>query len=285
MMRRVERFTDFVQAHVEKTDPHRTFIEKETTREVATAAGADLPALYQLCKQPAEIDFSRLPDAFVVKPTHLSSNKGVFILFRVRDKFLDLLTKAILTEQEIVARLTSIIGAAKSNVIVEELIEGENGSVQIPYDYKLYTFDAGVRLIAQINRNVTPPQICLMDADFRLMPASLVRVNTANATQGTPFVPTNADEMIATARKVQQTLDRPFISIDTFTTGRRVVIGELTPTPGGPFVGGLFFFSPELDHKLGLCQIEGYNRRNWPLPQVEQVPPSRKHDRLFSDPS
>ncbi len=281
-MRTVERFTDFIQAHVEKTDPHRIFIDKETTRRIATAAGAALPEIYQLVKHASDLDFSTLPDAFVIKPTHFASKKGVYVLFRIRDKFLDLFTHRILSGNGVISEISAIIGNQKSNVMAEEFITGENDSVEIPYDYKLYTFDTGVKLIVQINRNTIPNEICIYDGDFSPMATDMVLLNEKNARPGAPAIPGNAEQVLEMARKMQRSMDHPFISVDCFTTGDRVILGELTPSPGGPYYDGIFRFSPKLDRALGQCQIEGYSRRGWQLPMIEGFPPSRKSDSLFS---
>lgn len=84
-MRDVSRFTDFIQAHIEKTDDNRVFIDKETTRKVAVEANVDLPQLYQLLKSAKDIDFKSLPDCFVVKPTRFASKEeSMFYLeFRI----------------------------------------------------------------------------------------------------------------------------------------------------------------------------------------------------------
>lgn len=282
-MRTAERFTDFIQAHVEKTDKYRVFIDKEETRRIAKSAKAPLPEVYQLVPHITDVEFSTLPDAFVIKPTHFASKKGVYILFRVRNKFFDLFSKRVLSDKDIVMELTAIAGRQKSNIIVEEFITGQNGSVEIPYDYKIYTFDAGVGVIVQINRNTMPNEICIFDGDFIPLGSNMVLLNDEFSRAGAPDIPRNAKQVIDMAKDLQREMDRPFISVDCFTTGERVILGELTPSPGGPYFGGIFRFSPALDKALGQFQIDGYLRRGWQLPTVEGYPPSRKTDSLFSN--
>lgn len=281
-MRDVSRFTDFIQAHIEKTDDNRVFIDKETTRKVAVEANVDLPQLYQLLKSAKDIDFKSLPDCFVVKPTRFASKEGVYVLFRIQDKFFDLFTKRVLSADEIISELVSIIGSKATNVIVEEFITGENGSVEIPYDYKLYTFDAGVKLIVQINRNITPNEMCLYDGNFNVLESKHVYFNKEFISIGASSIPSNHAELINTAVVLHSKLNRPFISVDLFTTGSRVILGELTPGPGGPYYGSMFTFSPELDRQLGEFQIDGYKKRGWDIPRVSKFPPSRSKDGLFS---
>ncbi|WBU59436.1 ATP-grasp fold amidoligase family protein [Paracoccus albus] len=280
-MRVVERFTDFIQAHIEKTDSHRISIDKEETRRIAAAAGARLPQLYQLARSPNEVDFANLPNAFVIKPTHLCSKKGVFVLFRVRDRFLDLFSMKLLSETEVIAELTRAIGTQLSSVMVEEFVTGENGQVEIPYDYKLYTFDSGVELIIQFNRNTAPDEICFFNGQFEPLGTDIVRVNENYAIPGRPIVPKQAEQLLMVAQSVQKEIDRPFISVDCYATAADVIVGELTPGPGGPYYDGLFRFSPTLDWQLGGYQIDGYRKRGWDIPMVAGFPPSRIRDSLF----
>jgi hypothetical protein len=281
-MRDVARFTDFIQAHIEKTDEHRIFIDKETTKKIADESHVEIPECYQIVKEVKDIKFDILPDCFIIKPTHLSSKKGVYALFRIQDKFFELFSNRILTKDEISSELSGVISKQATNVMVEEFITGENGSVEIPYDYKLYTFDSGVHLIAQINRNVTPNEMCIYDGEFKVLDASSVSFNEDYISYGEPKIPRNHEQLIERAIFLHSKLNRPFISVDLFTTGDRVVLGELTPGPGGPYYGSMFTFSPELDHYLGKLQLDGYRRRGWKIPQVEKFPPSRVKDSLFS---
>ena len=61
----------------------------------------------------------------------------------------------------------------------------------------------------------------------------MVLLNEEYARAGAPEVPHNAKQVIDMATDVQRKIDRPFISVDCFTTGDRVILGELTPGPGG----------------------------------------------------
>jgi phosphoribosylamine-glycine ligase len=79
--------------------------------------------LYQLVRTPAELDFDALPDDVVIKPTHLSAGKGVCVLSRRDGGFLDLLSRQILSPQDLVNHLSALeITDPGSRFLAEERV-------------------------------------------------------------------------------------------------------------------------------------------------------------------
>ncbi len=66
-------FTDFIQAHTEKSDPNRIFIDKIAAQKFLDSANLKTPTKYFTLKSFDEIDFEKLPDPVVLKLTNLSS--------------------------------------------------------------------------------------------------------------------------------------------------------------------------------------------------------------------
>lgn len=281
-MRGVSRLSDLIRAHIEKTDPRRIFIDKVTTRKVAEKAGVALPQLLQLYKSVDEIELNPLPDRFVLKPTHFAAKQGVYLLNRTGDGYFDMMSRRSLTGSEILDEIRALIGKKRTDIIAEELVIGENGPAEIPYDYKVYAFDDATPLIVQIDRNVAPLGITLLDEGFNQIAETDARLCATGCQMIPPVRPRNAEAILEACRILLRAADRPFMRIDLYTTGERVILGELTPSPGAPYYGSPYFFSPAFDTRLGSMVLEGYRRRGWEVPEIEGIPPSRRLDGKFA---
>lgn len=280
-MRDIFRLSDLIRAHIEKTDPRTIFIDKIKTRKVAEDSSVEVPQLLRSYKSIDEIDFCDLPDRFVLKPTHFAAKQGVYLLNRTGESYYDLMSRRSLAEAEIIMDLRTLIGRKRTDIFVEELIVGENGPEKIPYDYKIYTFDEGTPVIVQIDRNISPLGIALLNERFDPLPQSDARLSTDSCQAISAVKPRNASSILETCRILLKSTGRPFMRVDLYTTGDRVVLGELTPTPGAPYYGSPYFFSPNFDTLLGGMVISGYRRRGWDVPKVSGTPPSWSKDKKF----
>ena len=114
----------------------------------------------------------------------------------------------------------------EKQLIVEEYIGNENGS--LPEDYKFYCFNGNAYccLVCQ-GREEGWPRFYFMDRDFRLL-----RINrdSKNAPEGFAL-PKPRD--IEKAYAVADTLSRgfPFVRVDLYLTEKGVRFGEMTFTP------------------------------------------------------
>lgn len=273
---RCKQFTDFIHAHTLGVDPHSIHIDKLMTRELVEKSGFKSPKVLFQVDTIHDVDFEKLPDTLVLKLTNQASKRGVFILHKVANGFYEQLSEKIFTQEEIVRRFDSL-HTSKTKVIGEKLIFGENGAYEIPYDYKLYTFESGVQLVFQVNRNPKKDEVAFFDGDFVPITDQRVRAGPKKfVSKGNPVRPKNYAEMLAVARRLLKELDRPFVSVDLYTTGEEVYVGELTPTPGASYVGNIFRFSEQFDAQLGQLMTEGYEKRNWAIPEFDEPSPIRK---------
>lgn len=200
-----------------------------------------LPKLYWLTDRPETIPFDDLPSKFVVKPTH-----GSGWVQLVRDK--STLDRAALLQtckgwlEENFYRRTRewAYKDVPPRIMVEEYIDDGNA---VPSDYKLFVFDGMVRLIhidvgrfGDHRRRLFTPQWQEIDARFG---------DSENVVGEVP-PPVHLTAMIAAAEILGQGVD--FVRADFYDTGKRLVFGELTMTPGC----GHNRFRPErLDHHFG----------------------------------
>jgi len=251
-----------------------TFADKIAVRDyVADAIGAELlTRLYAVVADPAELDLARLPKEFVVKPNHASG-----LIWIVADRTLPLgqgsresaclasgmftTTRDALDKDLLVATCRKWLKTTYADlelewayrnippqILVEELLLEAEG--RIPPDYKFFVFHGRVRLV-QVDtdrfdghrRNLFLPDWSVVDAQWIYPPAEheLLR-------------PDSLDRMIHIAEVLGQETD--FVRVDLFEIAGRIVFGELTSYPEGPYAPS---FSPEsFDAELG---------RYWTLPK------------------
>lgn len=115
----------------------------------------------------------------------------------------------------------------RPRVIIEKLIMNDKAPDQPPNDYKLFCINGEPVLFNAIgDRNLNTHRMLdqFFDLDWNpLGPdtcASKERVGR----------PDNIDSMIATARKLAKPF--PFVRVDFYESGGRLIFGELTFTPG-----------------------------------------------------
>jgi hypothetical protein len=249
---------------------------KLARKQLVSSYGVRVPENYAVLAGPDAVDFSRLPSRFVLKPVDLCSSHGVYLLERQGGQFFEMLRKKTFSAEEILADLTLVFekfGEGRTSLLAEELIVGENGLNQIPFDYKFWTFGEKICAIFQFNRNTKPIQLACFGPDFSPLPAGLITQGKTRP-PGPHVVPANASAVIETARTISVRLDTPFCGIDLYTTGRDVYFGELTPTPGPPYHGQMIRVAPKFDRQLGDYWRDGCIKRGLPIPKISSPPPA-----------
>jgi glycosyltransferase involved in cell wall biosynthesis len=200
-----------------------------------------LPELYCLTSDPASIPFGRLPDSFVVKPTHGSgwvrvvTDKSDLDRAALIETCADWMQRSYYRET-----LERIYKDIEPRIIVEEFIH--DGSGAVPNDYKFYVFDGRVQLVQVHAGRFTDHRISLYTPAWEKVDARL----EYEAIDGDLPRPPHLAEMIEAAQCLGSGLD--FIRADFYDTGRRVYFGELTPNPSG---GHQYFRPLEFDRTLG----------------------------------
>jgi len=273
--REARRFTEFLHApHVKGVPFYRP--TKTNARLVAEGCGVRTPGLLALYESPAEVRLDPTVDRLVLKPNNFAARRGVFLLRReAGGRYFDLLTRRSWTEQEMRGVLNDLLARAgpgkDPTVLAEEFFVGENGAEEIPYDYKLYTFDGSVEFISQINRNGSVPEVAFFQRNFEPLEDGHVRPQ-GGLRRGQHRRPRNWEEMLDTAGRISRHLDTPFIRVDLYTNGVESVLGELTPRPGGPY-HGTYRLSDLFDAELGAYWRASLHRRGFRAPIVSGLPP------------
>ncbi len=270
-----QRFTEFIHARRTGRAPHGFNASKLFGKEVARECGVRVPITYRTFVDLDTIDLSDLPERFVLKPNYLWSRRGVHLLERRGGEFFELLQQKLMTSIEIIANLKEIF--SKSNrldvsVIAEEFVIGENGSGQIPFDYKFYVFDETVSIILQVNRNPEPKELSIFGPDFGELRDNLITFGNLFK-RGEKVIPANASAMSEAAKRISKHLKTPFCGIDLYTSGSEVYFGELTPTPGTPYHGKVIRLAPEFDGELGGYWKMGCRKLGEKTPMISSTPP------------
>ncbi len=202
---------------------------------LAQSHGVDVPEVFQVWHRPEEIHLRSIAsDRFVLKSDGGHSGHGVFILQR-EGKGWRTLDGAFhfpgdQPPQEILDRLETWHGP----YFAEEFLESVSASV-VPEDIKVYTAYGQVLQILLMQagpegsmdrRTFTRRYIGAQGEDL----GKVAEMGTHDP--GIP-VPESLEEVVGTAEHLSRAVGTPFIRVDLYQSPRGLVLGELTPTPGG----------------------------------------------------
>ena len=210
-----------------------------------------LPELYHVTIDPDTIPFDKLPQKFVIKPTH-GSGWIQIVTDRAR---LDLAALAKTCRDWLSWNYYEASGEwcyknIPPCVILEQFIDDGTGNV--PDDYKVFVFDGVVEMVQVDTGRFTEHRRGLYSPNWERLP---VLLEYGDLTRDVPR-PAHLAEMIAAAEKLGKGLD--FIRADFYDTPDRLYFGELTTYPGG----GLDRFHP--------AQFDSYLGSRWKLSAVRR---------------
>lgn len=173
---------------------------------------------------PDQIDFSALPERFVLKCTHDSG--GVILCPNKAELDLDAARTSLKTW---LRRDYSIAGrewayhTVPRRVFAEAFLPGTNGAR--PDDYKFYCFNGEVRLLLHCtNRRKAHADYFYFDAELR--PFRVNEITDALPEGYTMPRPAHLEEMLEIARRLGAGF--PHVRVDLFDTPEGVRFGEMT---------------------------------------------------------
>ncbi len=177
--REAQRFSEFLLAQHKGKLVTSYQESKLEARRVGVAAGIRSPQLYRTFDNIEAVDLDGLPERFVLKPDRLASSHGVYLLVRRGpDQYWNMLARTMVSTAQIKADTLAVIRRVRQDVgqtiIAEELIVGENGPDEVPYDYKAWMFGGEPRFIMQVDRNTRPHSLACFRGDFEPLPEYLV---------------------------------------------------------------------------------------------------------------
>jgi hypothetical protein len=208
----------------------------EVRRYVADRGCASiLNDLYGVWDDPADMVFEQLPDTFVLKVTHGS---GQNLICRDKSRLNVKSTRRQLAEwmrrSEYWVSREWAYKNIRPRIICERLLTDEQGAV--PADFKFFCFNGEPRFIQVDTDRFTTHHRDIFDLDWTLLPFSLEFPSSGRAISR----PMNLESMISAARALKQGF--PFVRVDFYSMGARVIFGEMTWYPEG----GLGRFTPDI---------------------------------------
>ncbi len=198
-----------------------------------------------------EIDFDKLPDAFIFKA---NNGVGKSELLMVKDKNdLDVAHTRKFLDELLKRKHVGVLSGEphyrnmKPCIIAEELLPSEDGE-KSPVDYKIYCVngkakyiwvcsdrDSNGTAVMTYDRDWNPrPDLCVFDSRYR---EGKVRQK-----------PSNLDEMLNVAETLVKPF--PFVRLDLYNINGKIYFGEMTFTPFG---GMINFHSQEFIDEMGKC--------------------------------
>lgn len=206
--------------------------------------------LYQLCDTADKIDFTSLPDRFVIKTTDGGNGDNVLI---VKDKKSLDIAKTIRKVNSwrnkkyyVVSREWAYKGAKKSQIIVERYLEDKGNAEGGLNDYKFFCFSGKPYVCQIISDRFSEEHIDFYDMDWNRL-VGLVGLNpqATNSPKDWPK-PKNFERMVEIARILSA--DFPFVRVDLYNIDGKIYFGELTFYPAS----GYGSFRPDsFDFELG----------------------------------
>ena len=206
--------------------PHwqRKLSNKFNAREFAKMQGCQVPDLYWKGRDVDSIDFSSLPEHYVIRPTIGHSANFVYLM----KNGLNLFDNKTYTPDEIKQDLkNAIAGVAHLEFLFEEFVQTEAGEYRIPNDYKFWCFRGVIASIAVIDR-VSPKLGYSHFYDENWQKMKKIHFKYPGKEELQP--PLCFNEMLMHAKKLS-TAYGIFVRLDFFATNKGPVFGEFTPTP------------------------------------------------------
>lgn len=216
--------------------------DKRKVRQVASMLGIRTTEIYFDGKL-SDLDWSKLPEEFVLKPSFASTSIGVYLLQRQADgAYLNLLTGAVANTEDIESHLKSISerflkDEDKGTYLVEELLRDEDGNTP-PKDVRLYSFFGKVGMvIMEDHLKNSYAEAMYFDGDFEPFVDIESRYGVASKALHLERIskavrPPNARTLICAAERISASVPTAFCRVDLYNTPKGVYLGEITFFPG-----------------------------------------------------
>lgn len=195
-----------------------------------------------------DIDFSTLPDSFVLKP-----NNGAGTVLVIKDKseideveIRNTVSKWLKTKFGLLQAEPHYL-RIKPLIIAESVLKEENHISSSLIDYKIWCFDGTVfGTWCCFNREMFHADTEWHDLDWKFRPEWSVFSSYYKNGKGVVPRPQNYEEMLEIASKLS--IGFPQVRVDLYNIGGKIYFGEMTFTSAG---GHMNFYSDELLKIMG----------------------------------
>ncbi|MBR5318205.1 MAG: glycosyl transferase [Peptococcaceae bacterium] len=202
--------------------------------------------LYGVWDDENQIDFSALPQKFVLKSTVQSDGRHIVVVEDKEQLDIDnlktIMSSWLLPRNTLCSSYCSAYKNVKPRILAEEYIDALDGGALL--DYKFMCFNGKVEMLFIVADRDKQMCVNFYDLDWNLLPFTRKYPNTSYEIKK----PKNFDLMVELAQKLCEPF--PFVRVDFYESSdqKKVYVGELTFYPGG----GYETFEPlEWDYKLG----------------------------------
>jgi len=223
-------------------------VDKYLVRDFVASRGSEqyLNELYGIFNKADDIDFSILPEKFVVKTTDGGGGENVFLC---KDKSMLDISSVIRTvnnwrnkDVNSMAYEWAYEGAKNSRIIIEKYLEDksiDDGSIN---DYKFFCFDGKLKyIVVDVDRYVGHKRN-FYDANWNLLDVA----SDCPKVYRELIRPVGFDEMVQLAEKLSKGF--PFVRVDLYNIQGKIIFGEMTFYPWSGYVQ----FSPDIfDLEIG----------------------------------
>lgn len=202
----------------------------------------NLIKIYGVFNNFNEIDFSKLPNQFVMKCTHACSynyicfDKNKIEYNKLKRQFNKWL-KTNYGKKTVELHYSKI----KPQIIIEELLLENN---YLPIEYKIHCFNGKAKymyVVTDRNKNIRYNNYYIDWKEF-----DDAQFNGWKKSDKPLTKPSNWDEMVQIAEKLSKPF--PFVRVDLFSINNKIYFSELTFTPAK---GTLIFDSDQADFEIG----------------------------------
>lgn len=231
----------------DRQEKYSKMTDKSTAKEYVRAIlGNDcIIPTYGVYDSVDSIDFSALPEKFVIKATHGSGNHDVIIC---RDKskldvgFVKQKMKKSLSNNCYLATAEWVYKYINPRIIVEKLLEDPDYDDLM--DYKFMCFNGKVKcsFVCTGRESAEGLKVTFYDRDWNIMPFERNHPSEKKPIEK----PIRYDQMIEMAEKLSKGVS--FLRVDFYEVEKKVYFGELTFYPGSGFES---FQPKEWDDILG----------------------------------
>lgn len=209
---------------------------------------AHLVKLFGVWDTPSEIDYSKLPDSFVLKTNH-----GAGSVIIVKDKknidISDLNSKLSkwLTKDYGIDTVEPHYKSIKKRILAEELLSEDSSVSSSIIDYKIWCFDGEVfGTWCCFNRKSFSADTEWHDINWNFRPEWSNFTDHYRNGMGQIKKPKNYDKMIEIASELSKGF--PQVRVDLYNIDGQIYFGELTFTCAGGYMN---FYSKEILDELG----------------------------------
>ena len=211
--------------------------DKDAGYAFARSHGIAAPRQLATFERPGLIDWSELPDNFVIKTLRGTSSRGVLVLERVAGGYIDHMAgdHAVMSQADVIGYLDArvLTDQVSPELVIEEALPSPYGDGRkIVPDAKLYCFYGTVGMVMIAARSSRRAA----DLSFRYFDAAgtdLGDVRTGPRHDPSLPEPMHVAALVAAGALLSAALPEPFVRLDFYEQPDGIVFGETTLGPGG----------------------------------------------------